>query len=256
MSFIAWIILGLLAGFIGSKLVNKGRRDLARHTAGGGRRHCRRVAVQQVRRGRRHRAQFVQSAGSGDWRCCRLDRLSRASTRGVAFSDLGLNRDRSESYPGCPESGRQSSRRQSPKRNTEPELKDRSRFSIVGPGENFRAAALFRRRPGEPGGVDRHVGLDLAEFRRGLSVQPGDRHAIGHPHAGDLAIVGEIDLGGVEAHGRFGIADHSRQQPGLAVEVQVHRISAVAGSLNHLHRRGRRWWLTRRRAIRVSAGLI
>ena len=79
------------------------------------------------------------------------------------------------------------------------------------------------------------VRLDLAELGCRPSVQPGDGHAIGHLHAGDVAIVGVIDLRGIEAHRRLGVADHSRQQPGLAVEVQIHRISAVGASLNHLH---------------------
>jgi hypothetical protein len=62
MSIIAWIVLGLIAGFIGSKLVNKtGGKVLPRHRPRYRRRRDRGLVVQPVWHARGHRVERLQS---------------------------------------------------------------------------------------------------------------------------------------------------------------------------------------------------
>ena len=84
MSFLAWIVLGLLAGFIGSKIVNKSGEgilmDIVLGILGA---VSRRMAFQPVRPHGRHRAQSVQPGGSCNWSSGPARDLSRDPTGGL-----------------------------------------------------------------------------------------------------------------------------------------------------------------------------
>ena len=77
MSFVAWIVLGLVAGFIGSKLVNHSGRADPRRSVRSRRRNDWRLPVQSVWRVGRDRAESLQPTRGSDWRRSVLDRLSR-----------------------------------------------------------------------------------------------------------------------------------------------------------------------------------
>ena len=78
MSIIGWIILGLIAGFIASKIVNKqGEGIILDIVLGNHRRHRRRLLVCPVRRCRRDRLQSVQHARGDRRRSCGALDLSR-----------------------------------------------------------------------------------------------------------------------------------------------------------------------------------
>src|SRR6267378_5091542 len=75
------------------------------------------------------------------------------------------------------------------------------------PSERFRCR--------EPRGVDGHVGLDLVERDRVLPVRPRDDDLVRHLHAGDVAIVGEVDLRRHGADRRPVPAHVAHQEPGF-----------------------------------------
>ena len=88
MSFIAWIVLGLIAGFIGSKVVNKSGEGLLLDIWRPGR--CRRgggwVFIPNVWHGGCQRRESLQHLGGGRRRHRRAGHLSRNSTAGLSTS--------------------------------------------------------------------------------------------------------------------------------------------------------------------------
>jgi hypothetical protein len=64
---LAWIVLGLIAGFIGSKIVNKTGGILPRHRSGNRRGSRRRMAVQYIWSEWRIWSQSLQPSGSHHW---------------------------------------------------------------------------------------------------------------------------------------------------------------------------------------------
>ena len=79
MSFLTWIVLGLIAGFIASKIVDIAPRYRS------GRSWCgrRRMAVSVLRRERGYRLEPVQARGGCRWRGRRLDLVPRDSSHGL-----------------------------------------------------------------------------------------------------------------------------------------------------------------------------
>jgi len=79
MSFLTWIVLGLIAGFIASKIVDIAPRYRS------GRSWCGRrwMAVSVLRRERGYRLEPVQSRGGCRWRGRRLDLVPRDSSHGL-----------------------------------------------------------------------------------------------------------------------------------------------------------------------------
>ena len=84
MSFLAWIILGLIAGFIGSKIVNKRGEGLLLDIVFGNRwSDRRRMALQHVWRCWSHRVKSVQPPGGNRRRRRCPGAVPRRSTRRV-----------------------------------------------------------------------------------------------------------------------------------------------------------------------------
>jgi hypothetical protein len=70
MGIISWIILGLIAGFIGNKIVDKQGQGLWLNCVGNRRRAGRRISIRSVRRGGRYRLEHLQH----DCRNCGIGR--------------------------------------------------------------------------------------------------------------------------------------------------------------------------------------
>src|SRR5262245_61668676 len=92
---------------------------------------------------------------------------------------------------------------------------------------------LFRSWSAEFCRVDRDICLNLAEFRRVSTVEPGELVFEGELDASDIAVVGVVDLRRHAANRGWPVADQARQQVGLRIEIQGGEEAPRPGSLYH-----------------------
>ena len=91
-----------------------------------------------------------------------------------------------------------------------------------------------RLRRGELCRVDRDVRLHLVEGDRVLPVGPGDDDLERHLHAGDVTVIGVVDLRRHRAD-RRPVPAHAAHEEARVIEVEVHGLAA-GSALQDLHR--------------------
>src|SRR2546426_10603122 len=85
---------------------------------------------------------------------------------------------------------------------------------------NFELASPRRRRPDDPGGVDRGVRLNVGQFEVFQPVKPGHSPLERHFDAGNVTVVRVINLSRQTADSRSGVAHEPNEQTGRSVEVE------------------------------------
>src|SRR5206468_7204917 len=83
--------------------------------------------------------------------------------------------------------------------------------------------------------IDSDVGPHLFQRKGVLSIRPSHQDAKRQLHAGDLAIIGVVDLGGYRAHRSFVPAHKPHQQAGF-IEVKIDRSFPRFRALKNLNR--------------------
>ena len=115
------------------------------------------------------------------------------------------------------------------------------------PGLLRRLLADERLRRGELGRVDRDVRLHLVQSDRVLPVGPGDDDLERHLHAGNVTVIGVVDLRRHRAD-RRPVPAHAAHEEARVIEVEVHGLAA-GSALQDLHR-----FVVDRRAPDLPAG--